>query len=869
LVVVILLGTYSGRVVAAPGADEAPRSNASVNGGGVLDVSLNDLVATANLHIDGPVPRSEAGLPIGNGRMGTLVWTTPSAVKMQINRVDVFGNNKDSESFPERHTDYCGGCTFVIVDLGGEAFTERMKQRLSCNDGLATLEGEGVRVRALAWMDRDVIALEVTDERATPAPITVRLRMLRPPVVRHFKQTAASKLDSRDDRLLLTQVFEEGDYYCSLAVAIGVLGRQAEVVQQGGQELSFVMAPGSGSFTVLVSSAASFDRNEKIDDRTLALLDAAVGEGFAGLLESNWAWWRDFWSRGFVWLHSADGTADMIQQHYLYYLYLMASTSRGKYPTKFNGMLWITGGDERQWGGQYWGANQSCLYNGLFPSNRLELLDPMFDMYTGMYDACATAARQQWGSQGVFLPETHAFDGLAELPEEIAAEMRDLYLVRKPISEASAAFIEFSKMRQPHSSRWNWWESGRMIDGVWTPQQRPEAPFGAVTHIFSRSAKIAYMFWQRYEYTHDEAWLRERAYPMLRGVAEFYRNFPNTLKGDDGKYHIHHVNSNESVRDARDTDEEIAGMRGIFPALIRASEILDVDADMQSVWQEFLANLAPLPRSDHPDAGAMRQQSGRRRRGDDDDQGNSRPYWIRALPPIRSGGGLGRPDGNTMPMWFFDLCTLENPDEETMAVANATLDGYGRRGGGVLSKVGVVQAMMGRADAVRTALPAQLNSPDRAPVMANRMDQREGRQTTSAQRLGRAADVLHNALVQSVGAGPAAEPVIRVFPAWPAAWDAAFTLLCRGGFLVTSSMRGGAIEFVAVKSQVGGECRVRNPWGEGDAMLYRGDAEPENLNGSLLRFATRPGESVVLVQPGASPQQFKRALPVTTVRASR
>ena len=38
--------------------------------------------------------------------------------------------------------------------------------------------------------------------------------------------------------------------------------------------------------------------------------------------------------------------------------------------------------------------------------------------------------------------------------------------------------------------------------------------------------------------------------------------------------------------------------------------------------------------------------------------------------------------------------------------------------------------------------------------MANRMDQREGPQTTSAQRLGRAADALHNALVQSVGRAP-------------------------------------------------------------------------------------------------------------------
>ena len=38
-------------------------------------------------------------------------------------------------------------------------------------------------------------------------------------------------------------------------------------------------------------------------------------------------------------------------------------------------------------------------------------------MYSGMFDACALAARQQWGSEGIFIPETVWFDGLAKLPE--------------------------------------------------------------------------------------------------------------------------------------------------------------------------------------------------------------------------------------------------------------------------------------------------------------------------------------------------------------------------------------------------------------------------------------------------------------------
>jgi hypothetical protein len=42
---------------------------------------------------------------------------------------------------------------------------------------------------------------------------------------------------------------------------------------------------------------------------------------------------------------------------------------------------------------------------------------------------------------------------------------------------------------------------------------------------------------------------------MLRGCTEFYRNFPNVWKDDDGKYHIHHTNSNEPAWGVRDSGQ--------------------------------------------------------------------------------------------------------------------------------------------------------------------------------------------------------------------------------------------------------------------------------------------------------------------------
>jgi hypothetical protein len=140
------------------------------------------------------------------------------------------------------------------------------------------------------------------------------------------------------------------------------------------------------------------------------------------------------------------------------------------------------------------------------------------------------------------------------------------------------------------------------------------------------------------------------------------------------------------------------------------------------------------------------------------------------------------------------------------------------------------------------------------------MDLREGAQTTSAQRLGNASDALHTALCYDLPAGPGQPSVIRVFAAWPKEWDAEFTLLCRAGFLVTSAMRQGQIDFVEIESQLGGECRFRNPWGEGELVLFQDGRKSETRGGALLKFNTRTGERMVLVRPGTTPEQFRRAV---------
>lgn len=798
-----------------------------------------ELVSHADLTYDKPVNSSEEGIPLGNGRMGSLVWTTPSAIRFQLNRVDVFANNSASNNFYERHTDYCSGLGFVDVDfLSEEIFTaKKFQQHLSCYDGLMNVQGNGINARVLAWNEQDVMAMQIEDNRALSSPTHINLRTLRSPVTKRGNHEAISTARFIDNKIVLTQVFKEDQYYCASVVVIEVVGSDAKASLANETMVRLSIPPGKTNFAIMMASAASFNPDEDIVAVAMKKLDLAKRLGFEGMYQSNKVRWKAFWEKAFVQLNSNDGKADLIEKHYTYYLYVMASSSRGAYPPKFNGMIWTTGGDDRKWGNLYWGANQSCLYNALFPANRVELMDPMFNMYSSMRHACEIAAQQQWGSKGIFIPETVAFDGMAPLPDTIADEMRDLYLLKKPWHEKSQNFIDFSSTKMPFLSRWNWKKDEGWKEGRWHSSDKGGGPFGHVTHIFSRGAKIAYQYWLKYEYTQDKAWLSNQAYPMLKGVAEFYRNFPNLKKDSDGNYHIYHVNDNESVWGGHNTVEEIASMRGIFPVAIKASELLNVDEDLRRLWKEVLNNLSPLPLSanylEAPSAQSV--------------------TWARALPPIIQGNGNRLPDPNTLPVWFFDLCTLES-DPATKKIAKATFDAYFKEGIDaktdihVLSKLPVAGSLLGDTTSTKYLISNQIETSEIA-AMSNRMDLREGSQATSIQRLGRAAEALHYALCQSVPPQPGSETVIHIFPAWPKEWDARFKLLCRGGFLISSSQQKGKIEFVEIVSQAGSVCRIRNPWPGQEIVLYRNHKRWKKSKDDLLVFTTKKDDHFML-EPG-------------------
>jgi hypothetical protein len=803
------------------------------------------LVSRADLVYRSPVAIPVEGQPIGNGRMGTMVWTTPGAIHLQINRSDVFAVNKHHAGRWADEADYCGACAQVTVEPGGRPFAAPaaegigFTQRLSLYEAECTLDGEGVSARCFVSALADVLVLELDDRRAVPQPIRVTVAMWRPPEVRTGDHLARYAFAVRDQRILLTQQFIEGDHYCSSAVAAGAAGdaAQVEVVDECAVSecVALVLPAATGTRTVLLASAASWAPDQDAGDPALAALIEATGQSYAALREAHTHWWADFWSRTYVHLHSADGLADALERMRTLHLYYMASTSRGMLPPKWNGSLFTTDGDRRAWGSGFWVWTTEMHYYPLLAADAIDLCEPFFRMYRRQLPDCQEAARQRWGAQGAFYPEVTPFDGPVVLPEEAAAEYRDVFLGRQSattLSERTRALCDFEHCLQM----------------ILYPLRKPDTfatRFSWGSHLASSGCELAVQAWWRYRYTGDETWLREGAYPMLRGAAEFYRHLAH--RADDGRYHLHGLNQHEDFWGVTDGIWDLAAVRGTVPLAIRAAEILGVDAELRIAWQAFLAHLAPYPLGSAPRAQALTGGV--------------------LADDVWAAGYLGEVDGQHNPedVWLapvfpFEDWTLETRDPATDKIVRKLVD-LAPRMRAILRGETCNTAIRTPIAATRAgcgdALPTLLGSYNAAfRPLANGWSLFEGHgkwenQAHSIEILGCISTVVQEGLLQSVSPRPGQPEVISVFPAWPRAWEASFRLLARGGFLVTSARRASEVEFVELESRWGETCRLRNPWGQPCLVSQVGGATQE-LAGDMLCFATISGGRYRVMPQGAA-----------------
>ncbi|MFH1006421.1 MAG: DUF5703 domain-containing protein [Candidatus Latescibacterota bacterium] len=802
----------------------------------MLALDYRALVSRADLIYGSPVENSLEGQPIGNGRMGTMVWTTPEAIHFQINRSDVFAVNKDHAGPQWDPADTCGGCAQVTVDLGGQPFQsqESFQQRLSLYEAEDTVAGEEVSVRCFVSAVSDLLVIEVDDRRAVPSPMRVTVSMWRASEVKTGNHRARYEFADTPDALLVAQRFDEGDYHCASAVACRVVGVAAQVKASSERSHTLLVPASRGKTVILISSAASWSPHEDMGRTALGVLDGVSEASYDTLRQEHARWWSGFWSRTFVHLTSPDGVGDFMERVRILHLYYMAASSRGALPPKWNGSLFITEGDIRHWGSQYWVWTTEMAYLPLFAADALDLAEPYFRMHLKQLPACRRAAQQRWGvAGGAFFPETASFDGPVVLPDDVAREFRDVLLGRESHTDLSSEARALGQF-DGHLS-----QAMAAVIGRYT----------YISHVVSSGCEIAVQMWWRYRYSGDQEWLRQ-AYPLLRDAVEFYRHF--VKMGDDGCYHIAGTSVHEDFWGTKDGITDLAAIRGTVPLAWRASEILGVDKDLRTHWQELLQRLAPYPLGCDPEAKALT------------DGVLADDTW--------AAGHLGDVDGShnlgdvwLNPIFPFEDWTLETCDPVLDRIAQKAVD-LAPRMKLILDGADCNTAIRTPIAAVRAGrgeqLPAMLASYYRAfTPLANGWGLFEGAdQAHSIEVLGCVSMVLQEGLLQSVSPRPGQPEVIRVFPAWPGTWEASFRLLARGGFLVTAAIHHGEVAFVEIESRLGEACRLRNPWGS-PCLVGEVEEATQELVGDILCFDTAPGGCYRVLPKGAPMPTTRRISP--------
>ncbi|PXA05348.1 glycoside hydrolase [Coraliomargarita sinensis] len=319
-------------------------------------------------------------------------------------------------------------------------------------------------------------------------------------------------------------------------------------------------------------------------------------------------------------------------------------------------------------------------------------------------------------------------------------------------------------------------------------------------------AWMAMTLWRHYEFTQDVNFLETKAYPILKGAAEFLIDY--LYEDEEGQLVIVPSASPENKFIDPKTDKAIRVTRGstyhntivqvVFEAVIEASEKLDLDAALRSELTAALKKLPPLKIGGN---GTIQE-------------------WIEdyeeAQPKHRHVSHL---------LGLHPFATIREHDKAMFEAAAKTLE---RRGFG---------GDVGWSNAWKTNFYARLQNAPQAHFYVNRLLQKNAMPNLLTGHNGRSLFQIDASFAGTAGIAEmllqshAGE--IHLLPALPDAWPtgSATGLKARGGFVVDIEWQDGKLTEVVVYSQAGQPCVVR--YGNDRIVLDLAEGEKSNVAAPL------------------------------------
>jgi hypothetical protein len=356
----------------------------------------------------------------------------------------------------------------------------------------------------------------------------------------------------------------------------------------------------------------------------------------------------------------------------------------------------------------------------------------------------------------------------------------------------------------------------------------PNKEAGVLT--FGQRSNAAYCLLNMAEHwraTYDPAY-GAKIYPFVKEVAAFWESY---LVKDGGRYKIVgdaiHEGSGSNVNPIL----TLGLLRNAFDLAIDLSSELGVDAEKRVVWTDILGHLSGYTTQTLNGQVVFRYTESGTSWWNDNTLGIQHIYPAGALN-MESGAEWAHCSLNTidvMQRWF-------DSNGSNSFFPAAVRIGYEPRV--ILSKLREYAGRM-RPNGFQQNNPHGIENLSTVPNTINEM-----------------LCMSHVALGYETPDGdhpPRTASMIRLFHAWPRERDARFSKLrAWGGFLVSSSLWAGEVQFVEILSERGRACAVRNPWPGQRVLLYRNQTPAEVVEGEVLAFPTSPGETIRMF-PGEHP----------------
>ena len=710
------------------------------------------------------VNRYADGAMLGNGDVGVMAGGSCNELVLRIAKNDFWTDDapiNTESSFKGVRPIAVGGIT-IKFDGTGEPSGYRMEQDILNAEVRTTLTVAECNIKMRSWIaaKENILVTEIAigGDKPLSLAVTTWVPALDAfPIHKRWQRLHlisgyyASDTGTENEIIWATRESYRGDgvrWVSRAAIAVSVPGQVSETETDQEFETTAFLSIEPGKTVTLVSAIhGGKDVTDHLGGAVSRLADCDEDE-INKIHEQHIEWWKRYWLKSYIRLND-----ELLERYYYGALYNIACCSRdGKNAPGLLGN-WITTDNPFCHSDYHLNYNFQAPYYGVYAANRTELAGPYYDAV------------------------------LSYLPEAKRRAQRDISLA--------------TKLPFPDGIRGALYPVGI---GPWE-----STPDGNFHNQVSNGTFAAIPFIWHFEYTQDIVFLREKTYPLLLELADFWEDY---LQEDEKGRYVVYAASYEGYEDINPA-QDLGFIRLLFTTLQSASEELALDKDRRSRWTEILEKL-----SDYPVFNYQGNQVYNRSESAQDLMVKNTTDNLEFIHPA---GCLGL-----------------SSEKERLQIARDTIrimDAWTQ--GNNVPKI--------FPQAVQVGYPIE-ETVDRFKALVNKTFRNNLTmyQTGGGIETDGGIEAIHLMLLQSN------EGFLHLFPVWFPDKDASFKRLrARGAFLVSSEFRNGTVQFAEIHSEKGKVCRIRNPW-EGKQVrileVSAGDAEvPFETDNDILEFSTDSG----------------------------